>query len=411
MNMKRILMICLAVVVMAACENNPTDTESPELNLSKKSLELLEADNAFGLDLFDEIMQGAETGENVMISPLSVSLALGMTLNGAASTTREAMEETLGLQGFTPEEINQGYKSIIDQLLDLDPKVIMEIVNSIWYREDFNVQDDFIQTNKEHFYAEIRPLDFSRLDARDIINQWVSDMTHELIKEIIDQIPPQAVMYLINAMYFKGTWTYEFDPEESGMKPFYPEEGSSYEAAAMRQETKLNYFQNDLLQLVELPYGDKNFSMLVFLPSGTNSCTDVLAEIDNDNWNSWTGQMAETDVLVQLPKFKFATFRLLNDPLSDMGMEIAFSGAADFTGINPAGNLFISRVLHKTFIDVNEEGTEAAAVTAVEMSFTSIGGDPGPVYFIADKPFLFAIRENSTGSILFIGKLSNPEYE
>ncbi len=408
--MKRILIISLAFTLLAACENNPAPPEAGELNLTKKSLELLEADNAFGLDLFSEVMSETETGENVMISPLSVALALGMTLNGAATTTREAMEQALRLQGFTQEEINQGYKSIIDQLLDLDPKVIMEIANSIWYRDDFSVLEDFIHTNQEYFYAEIRSLDFSAPGAKDIINGWVSEKTHEKIREIIDEIPAQTVMYLINAIYFKGMWTFEFDPEDTGLKPFYPAEGPSFNALAMRQETELNYYHNDLFQLVELPYGDRNFSMLVFLPSAGKSCSDILAGMDNDSWNSWTGQLAETDVLVQLPKFKFETFKLLNEYLSSMGMEIAFTDAADFTGINPAGNLYISRVLHKTYIDVNEEGTEAAAVTAVEVGFTSVGPNPGPVRFIADRPFLFAIRENSTGSILFMGRLSYPEY-
>ena len=409
MSMKRIAIYFLATLLVAACETNPSVQESKDLNLNLKSLELLASDNLFGLELFQEVMQGAKDDENVMISPLSVALALGMTYNGSASTTREAMEATLKLQGLTEDEINDGYKSIIDQLLDLDPKVVMEIANSIWYKEGFEVEDEFIKTNKDHFYAEIRSLDFSSPDAVNIINQWVSDNTNGLIEEIIDAIPPAAVMYLINAIYFKGTWTYEFDPDETNLEPFSPEAGGSSETPAMHQETKLNYYQNSLFELVELPYGDKKFSMLVFLPSADNTCSDILAEMDNDNWNNWTNNFSETKIYLQLPKFKFETFKLLNDPLSSMGMEIAFSDAADFTRINPAGNLFISRVLHKTFIDVNEEGTEAAAVTAVEISLTSAGGS-GLTHFIADKPFLFVIRENSTGSILFMGRMSQPEY-
>ena len=253
-------------------------------------------------------------------------------------------------------------------------------------------------------------MDFNRPDAKDIINQWVSDQTNELIEEIIDNIPPEAVMYLINAIYFKGTWTYEFDPEETELKPFHPEQAPDLNVSTMSQETALNYYQDDLMQMVELPYGDEKYSMLVFLPAGIHSCSDIQAAMNSDNLDTWTNQLTETNVRVQLPKFKFETFKLLNDPLSEMGMEIAFTDAADFTGINPAGNLFISRVLHKTFIDVNEEGTEAAAVTAVEISLTSIDPDPQPVEFIADKPFLFLIHENSSGSILFIGKLSRPEY-
>jgi serpin B len=403
------MMLCLAALLAVACETNPTVPESKDLNLNLKSLELLASDNLFGLELFNEIMLEAKADENIMISPLSVALALGMTYNGSASTTREAMEATLKLQGLTEDEINDGYKSIIDQLLDLDPKVIMEIANSIWYKEGFEVADEFINTNKEHFYAEIRSLDFSHPDAVNIINQWVSDHTHDLIEEIIDAIPPAAVMYLINAIYFKGTWTYEFDPEETKLESFFPEAGASFETPAMHQETKLNYYQNNLFELVELPYGDRKFSMLVFLPSGENTCSDILSVLDNDNWSNWTNNFNETNVYLQLPKFKFETFKLLNDPLSSLGMGIAFSDAADFTRINPAGNLFISRVLHKTFIDVNEEGTEAAAVTVVEIELTSAGGS-GLTHFIADKPFLFVIRENSTGSILFMGRLSQPEY-
>ena len=406
--MKKIAIYILAALLVAACETNPPVPVSKDLNLDLKSLELLASDNIFGLELFQEIMQDAKADENVMISPLSVALALGMTYNGSASTTREAMEATLKLQGLTEDEINDGYKSIIDQLLDLDPKVVMEIANSIWYKDGFEVEDEFIKTNKEHFYAEIRSLDFSSPDAVNTINRWVSDNTHELIEEIIDAIPAAAVMYLINAIYFKGTWTYEFDTDETKLEPFFPAAMASFETPAMHQEMKLNYYQNNLFELVELPYGDKKFSMLVFLPSAENTCSDILAEMDNDNWNSWTNNFNETRVYMQLPKFKFETFKLLNDPLSSMGMEIAFTDAADFTRINLAGNLFISRVLHKTFIDVNEEGTEAAAVTAVEIELTSAGGS-GLTHFIADKPFLFVIRVNSTGSILFMGRLSQPE--
>ena len=408
--MKRIIVFSLITLLVFSCELNQVDPGSKNLNLDKKSMELLEADNEFGLELFKEVMKEAEAGENIMISPLSVALALGMTYNGSAGATREAMESTLKLEGFTEEEINNGYKSIIDQLLDLDPKVIMEIANSIWYREGFEVEDEFINTNKEHFYAEIRELDFNRTDAVDIINRWVSDNTNELIDEIIKEISPETVMFLINAIYFKGTWTYEFDPEETQMRPFYTEQGSEMSADAMRQETELNYFSNDQLKLVELPYGDEKYSMLAILPSGDYTCADIRAQLNNSNLNSWTGQFNKTNVLVQLPKFKFETFKKLKDPLTEMGMGVAFSGSADFTRINSAGGLLISEVLHKTFIDVNEEGTEAAAVTAVVIELTSI--DPGQqsVQFIAEKPFLFLIRENISESILFIGQVCNPEY-
>ena len=330
--MKKVLVFCIIGIISFSCELNETGPPLKVLDLDERSLELLQYGNDFGLELFAEVMKEAGEDENVMVSPLSVALALGMTYNGSAGTTRDAMEETLRLKGLTDVEINDGYKEIIDQLLDLDPKVIMEIANSIWYREGFEVETEFINTNKEHFYAEIRELDFSRPDAKDIINQWVSDHTNELIEEIINSIPPQAVMYLINAIYFKGTWTYEFDPEDTEQRTFVTGDGTEISAEAMRQETTLNYFSNDKLQLVELPYGGEQYSMLVFLPGINYTCEDILADLNRPNLSSWTEQFSEANVLVQLPRFKFEFFKKLKDPLSEMGMGVAFSELADFTG-------------------------------------------------------------------------------
>jgi serpin B len=301
----------------------------------------------------------------------------------------------------------------MDQLVRLDPKVILNIANSIWYKLNFPVQNEFINLNSQYYYAEVNELDFSLPEAKDIINGWVDEKTEGLIPEIIDNISPDVVMYLINAIYFKGVWKYEFDPEKTSERDFYLEDGRNMKVDMMEMEEEVLYTSNDIFQAVSLPYGDGQFNMFIMLPAAQKTTADIVAELNNDNWDSWIGSLQTEQVVVKLPKFKFDFFRLLNDDLTDMGMGIAFDpDNADFSGINPERDLYISRVLHKTFIDVNEEGTEAAAVTAVEISETSYNpNEPVIRYFVADHPFLFAIRENSSGTILFMGRVGQPKYE
>lgn len=410
--MKKIIAACLVIGVISSgqsCDRFSDKPEPAEMNLTKKSLELIESDNNFGLEFFQEVAT-ANTNDNIMVSPLSVALALGMTYNGSGGTTRDAMKETLKLGNLTDDEINVSYKSIIDQLLKLDPKVILNIANSIWYKLSFPVQNEFIELNKEYYYAEVNELDFYAPDAKDIINGWVNDKTKGLIPAIIDEIPAEAVMYLINAIYFKGTWTYEFDPDDTEEQDFHTEGGMTEKVDMMQMEADILYTGNDLFDAISLPYGDGQFNMFIMLPKQGKTTADIIPELNNDNWNTWINSLGKQKVVVKLPKFKFEFFRLLNDDLTNMGMGVAFDpGNADFSGINPDRELFISRVLHKTYIEVNEEGTEAAAVTAVEIGETSYNPDePVVIYFTADHPFLFAIRENSSGTILFMGRVNLP---
>ena len=413
MKTKRLVSIILTgIIVILTCDRLPDEQEPNKLNLTKKSLELIESDNEFGLEFFREVINN-DTSDNIMVSPLSVALALGMTYNGADGSTKEAMKETLKLSGLSDEEINTAYKSIIDQLLKLDPKVVLSIANSIWYRLNFTVLPEFIDLNKIYYDAEVNELDFSLPDAKDIINEWVDEKTKGLIPEIIDYIPAEAVMYLINAIYFKGLWKYEFDPEATSEQPFYLTNDQTEVVDMMEMECDLMYMSNELFSAVKLPYGDGAFSMTILLPHSQYTPDNIVEELSNENWNTWMNSFSNEHVVVKLPKFKFKFFRLLNQDLKDMGMSIAFDPFnADFGGINPDEKLYISRVLHKTFIDVSEEGTEAAAVTAVEISFTSIDpSQPTATFFVVDRPFIFSIQENSSGTILFMGKVNRPKYE
>jgi len=341
----------------------------------------------------------------VFISPTSIALALAMTYNGAAGDTKTAMEATLQKAGLTTEEINTGYKSLIDALVSVDPKVLLEIANSIWYDKNFSVLQSFVDVNQQYYNALVSPLDFAAASAPAAINDWVNDKTHGKIPEVIQGIPGDVVMYLINTIYFKGKWKFEFEKDNTEVEPFTLKNGDTEQVPFMKQETSLPALQNALFSMVELPYGQGNFVMDVMLPNENHTTDEIVAALNPENWDSWIASLTDRNINIWFPKFKFNYKNELNDELSDLGMGIAFSDMADFSGINGTGGLAISRVLHKSFVEVNEEGTEAAAVTVVEIIETSAG--PGNEFKI-DRPFLFAIREVKTGSVLFMGRVQNP---
>jgi serpin B len=342
----------------------------------------------------------------VFVSPTSVALALAMTYNGAAGDTKTAMETALHKQGFTTDEINQSYKSLIESLVSIDPKVLLQIANSIWYRQGFNVLPQFLTVNQNFYDAEVSELDFSSPAALGAINGWVDEKTNHKIEKIIEEIPGDVVMYLINAVYFKGIWKYAFDKKNTFDGPFFTTDDSQVTVPFMQQEAEVAYYQGENFSMVDLPYGRGNFSMTILLPNAGGEVDDITASLNTDNWTTWLTQGYVRKVKLVVPRFTFSYKNILNDELSAMGMGIAFTPQADFSGINGVGNLNISKVIHKTFVDVNEEGTEAAAVTAVEIEFTSMPADP-PVFHV-DRPFVFAIRETTTGAILFIGLVKNP---
>jgi serine protease inhibitor len=360
----------------------------------------------FGLKLF-RVINDYEENKNIFISPLSISMALGMTLNGANGATYDSMKAVLELGGLTQTEINEAYKNLINLLTNDDPKVVFNIANSIWYRNTLSFQQYFINTNKSYFNAEVNGLDFNNQGSVDIINNWVDENTNGKIKKIINQIPADAIMYLINAIYFKGDWKYQFDKDYTKDDLFTKQDGSEVSCKMMEQENKYNYLSNDIFQAVELPYGDSSFSMIIFLPK--HDISDLLNQFDETNWNSWMSSFNLKKGDIWLPKFELNYDINLNKILIAMGMKIAFSASADFTKIYPPGNVFISSVKHKSYVKVDEEGTEAAAVTSIEMSYSSAIGEPDKFYMRMNKPFIFVIKDNKTNSLLFMGKIVKPE--
>jgi serpin B len=400
-------LISTALFLLPSCEKaDPVQKEPKKIVLNKKAAEILQADRQFAFELFKEV-QSLSEAENLMISPLSTSYALGMTLNGAVGTTRDAFREVLHFEELSDQEVNESYQDLMAQLVTLDEQVQFSIANSIWYRLGYQVLDDFISINREYFDAAVEELDFSDPGAVDIINGWIEEKTNDKIQDMLDYIPGDAVMYLINAIYFNATWKYQFDPEETFEDDFFLEAGGLHRCDFMQVEGSFHYTSQEKFTAVELPYGDSAFSMVVLLPKAGVSTADLFEELDAESWDSWLNQTYPANVLIQLPKFKYEFKSLLNDPLTNLGLGIAFTESADFSKITPGGGIFISRVIHQTFIDVNEEGTEAAAATIVEMIETSA---PQVLQFRADKPFFYVIKENSTGAFLFMGKVGKPEH-
>ena len=405
-HVQAIALALLAGSLLSCKDNGGTGPAQPpprELTSIEKSI--VAADNSFSFMLLGGVNK-EEQGKNLFISPFSVSMALGMTLNGASGTTRTTMQQTLGFAGLSEPDINQSYKTIIPYLKDLDPTLIFQVANSIWYRPTLMVEQDFIRVNKDSFGAEVNSIDFSNQGAPRTINDWVNRNTQGKIASIVpDPIPREIVMYLINAIYFKGTWKYQFDKKLTTDDVFTVPNGSTTPCKMMVQEGTFQYFNNSAVQGVDLPYGDAGFSMTILLPSPGSSVDGLFERLTQQQWGAWISTLVPQAGTVFLPKFKIEYEKKLNDVLKGLGMGIAFSDLADFTRIDKRGALAISEVRHKTYVEVDEEGTEAAAVTSVGIGTTSFGGT---FVMRIDRPFVFVIRESHSETILFMGKVVNP---
>ncbi len=411
MKTSSVLLLIIFFSVFYSCSQNDDDSLiKKEIELDEKSAQLVEADNAFGLELFQLIRANSEE-ENLMISPLSVSLALAMAYNGADGNTQKEMEEVLKLNGLTPEQINNSYNALVEALQSLDKDVVFEIANAIFYKDGFSVKQNFLDINHSYYNAKVDALDFTSPTALETINGWVAEKTHDKINKIIDSLSPNDRMVLLNAIYFYGNWALRFDEEGTKMLPFNMPDGSVKEVAMMSKHDKLEYTQNDLFKAIKLPYGTGQYNMVVMLPNHGETSGSLINELTADRWTDWNKDFeTEENVKVTMPRFKFGFEERLETILKEMGMIDAFSDKnADFSKISDVF-LYISSVIHKTYIDVNETGTEAAAVTAIVFATTSVGQDDN-IYFTVNKPFVFAITEKDTGAILFIGEVQNPEYE
>jgi len=402
-------LLFVLIVSLASCKKGTKVTPilpGKNLVLTAYEQQKVTADNAFSLRLFKSVDSTVTDGSNVFMSPLSVSFALGMTSNGALGTTLSAFQNTLGFNGLTQAQVNTYYANLITNLPQLDPYTTLNIANSIWYRQGFSVESQFLQTDSNFFHAQAQALDFGSPSAPGVINNWVSQKTHGFIPSIIKQIPDSMVMYLVNAMYFKSTWNEKFDASQTHNQDFYLPDNSTVQAPFMNGEVDLNFYSGTDAQVYELPYSNSKFSMVIVEPVYGTTLASLLPTIDSAKWQNWMTNLRPTKNSVSMPKIKFSYGTSLNQELKNLGLNVAFSTSADFLGINanPQYQLHISQVMHKAYVETDENGTTAAAATSVGIVGATASAPPPPI----NHPYLFVIREMSSGIILFIGTVNNP---
>jgi serine protease inhibitor len=375
------------------------------INLTSSEKILIQSFNRFGFKLFQEVSSRENSGNNIFISPLSVSYALGMTANGAVGETRKAIDSALQQAGMPNEEINESYLNLTSLLTGLDPSVAFKIANSIWYQQGRQIQPNFRDLSETYFDALVKEIDFQASGTADTINDWVNVSTDEKIKEIIKPpLPPGVGIILMNAIYFKAAWTHLFDSSKTFDAKFRLADGSNVTCRMMFHTDTVRYFENELFQAADIPYGDGHFSMAIFMPTSSGTMESLIGQFTDENWATWRESFSERQMPFGLPRFKFEYSQCLNDMLKAMGMEIAFDPSlADFSGMFADGAGWIGQVRHKTFIQVDEQGTEAAAVTIIVMPTSSAG-------MTVNMPFIFVIYEHDSGAILFMGKIAKPEW-
>jgi serpin B len=417
MKMKRVILLMSAVIALMSCSESETpDVGEPlQINLSGAELRISREGNIFGMELLSATLNRDIESENVIVSPLSLNFALAMLWNGANGETRDAIQKTMGMSDYPVSEVNACFKKLKEALPATDPTTILALANSIWAHKDFSVKESFYEVNRKWYDAQVGVLDFSDSSAPAVINQWCADNTNGLITDMIDKIPDDAVMYLLNALYFKGSWSagYAFPVEATAEAEFRKDGGETLTVKMMHQTSQQLYYSDEVLAWTTLPYGNGAFRMMFVLPNEDVSFAEVFDKLRDPDYLLTTESLAaEREISLFVPKFKLEYETSLNGTLTDMGMGIAFDRyKADLLNLGyppPGENLYVSNVKQKTFIDVNEEGSEAAAVTSIEISLTTAGPSQ-PTVFYANRPFLFLIQEVSSGVILFAGKIGSPE--
>ncbi|HEY9228879.1 MAG TPA: serpin family protein [Gemmatimonadaceae bacterium] len=411
--------LSLAVIALtgaASCggsgaSDNPTEPKrgaartSLPRELTTSERDVLSASNAFSFGLWKTINQ-AQRDSNVFVSPLSASFALGMTMNGAAGQTYDEMRTALRFGNASLASIDSGYKSLIGLLTSLDASTTMQIANSIFYRQGVPFVQTFLDDASKWFDAEVKAQNFGDVAGTlSAVNGWASAKTNGRIPTVLQQVDPNDVMYLLNAIYFKGSWRDKFDPALTRDAPFHPATGADQTAKLMQRQGKMAYAETDTYQAVDLAYGDSAFTMTVLLPKAGTSVETVAASLTPESWQSLTSKFRAQEVALYLPKITFSWKRKLIEDMKAQGMVAAFKpGGADFTRMSSAGkDLFISLLQQNTFVAIDEEGTEAAAVTIVGVTLTSA---PLVVNMRVDRPYVFVIRERLSGTVLFMGKIA-----
>jgi serine protease inhibitor len=392
-------------MILASCSKT-TDSNLPSdpvpINLTADQSSLVKSGNDFAFDIFKKVLAKSSDSQNILISPLSISCALSMVLNGAAGTTRDSMLKALRVTNLSTDMINSSWKNLTAALLTVDKRVSISIANSVWSEKNFDVKIPFKEILTDYYNAEAKSFDISNPVAYQDINSWIEDKTNGLIPNMLSSLEDNTVMLLVNAIYFKGKWKSQFDKANTSGGTFYKSDGTTVEVPMMRKVSDYKIFYGEGFVMAEFPYGQGNFVMDVILPDSQNGINSIVSVLNEDSFNRSVDQLAVRETDLSFPRFKYGFKQQLNSVLADMGMGVAFTDSADFSNISDM-KLLINKVLHQSFIETNEEGTEAAAATIVDVGTTSM-----PPSLKIDHSFLYLIRETTTNSILFIGKVADP---
>ena len=367
--------------------------------------QIVDANNVLGMKLMKDLSE-TEDG-NIFLSPSSLYMALAMVYNGADGITKEEIANVLEAEGISREQMNQANASLITKLSSDSEEIELNIANSIWVKDSYQFLEDFTESSQDYYNAKIEAIDVTDPASADLINDWVSDATNGKIEEMAAKpLPGNLVAMLLNAIYFNGNWQFPFNEELTEEQPFFLTDGSTTEVPLMTLRREFSYLETENFQAVSLPYGEGEMNMHVFLPAEDSSLHELKQSMDAESWAGWMTEFEEKDGTVLLPKFQMEYEVVLNDTLERLGMETAFSSVDLSNMFESSSGLFISEVKQKTYLDVNEQGTEAAAATSVDIA-ESAPAEP-PFEMNVNRPFFFAITDDETGVILFMGSIENP---
>lgn len=418
-SMKRIALIGLSVSMMVSCTSTKNaakngnmakydETEEVDpgfLIMSDAQRDFAKDNNKFAFKLFDKF----SGFESTVVSPLSASCLLGMLANGAEGATQAEIKKVLEADGLSLDDINSFYKGLWNTQSKDDAAVDLNMANYIAVNKNFKVKSGFKATMADAYKAEVESLDFTSPQALGHINGWCKKQTKGMIPKIIDSTDGDAVSYIMNAIYFNGTWQDKFEKDGTKEERFQGYTRDIKRVKMMHQENKFQYVDADTYSAVELPYGNGSFSMTVLLPHQDKSISDVMKTFDADAFSKLPSQMNECVVDLKLPRFSTEVELDLNKPMQQLGAPTMFSAAADFGNLAD-GNMFVSKMVQKAKIEVSEEGTKAAAVTAAFVALSALDHDePQHVAFHANRPFVYIISERFTNAVLFIGQFTGDE--
>lgn len=404
--MKMLPLLIAGIVSAVSCRTNTTSPESTVDSTAsglRVSAPFAGQTTQFAFDVTGRVSQQEGVDKNVFISPLSLHIALGMLLNGADGQTAQQIQKTLKLDAQTLAEANQTYQNLLQNLPKIDPKVTLTLANSVWYRNTFTVAQSFQDVLKQTFGAKVSAENFTDPATVSKINNWASQQTNGRIPKVISSIEPENILFVLNALYFKGNWQTQFKSEETTDMPFTLASGAQKTVRMMRQKLAMRRAFRDGYTAFELPYGNDRLAMTVLLPATGRSADSLLQAYTATEWSAMQQSMTKGSMDIGLPKFTMNFEIPLNAVLRAMGMPVAFTDQATFTKMNPAGGLTLSFIKQNTFVAVDEQGTEAAAVTTGGVSTTSL-----QMPTLCDRPFVFVIHEKTTGAILFTGRVADP---